>query len=280
LNSKTFETLWTRRDLHCRHSVGPGSSPVLYKNMLILTYDGTDQQFMIALNAKTGETVWKKPRAIMTELASADRLPEPERRKSFATPVIVETKRGPEMICHAAAAVCAYNPATGDELWRVKIGTGYSIGARPIVEGDTVIINTGYDRAEVWAVKMGGKGDVTSSNVVWKCARNMPFKPSSLLVDGLLYSMSDSGIVTCLDAATGEDVWKERLGGSYSASPLYAEGRIYLFDEHGKTTVLKPGRKLEVIAESTLESGFMASPAVSGKSLFLRTKKALYRIDP
>jgi outer membrane protein assembly factor BamB len=279
LNTKTFEKVWERKDLHCRHSVGPGSSPILFKNLLILTFDGIDQQFMIALDAKTGQTVWKKPRSIMAEFEAAGKMPEPERRKAFSTPVIVETPRGPEMICNAAAAVCAYNPATGDELWRVKIGQGYSNGSRPIVDGDLAFINTGYDRSEVWAVEMGGKGDVTTSNVRWKCARNMPYKTSPLVVEGLFYSMNDSGILTCLDAKTGEEVWKERIGGSFSASPLYADGRIYLFDEAGKCTVIKPGRKLDILAENTLPTGCMASPAVDGKSLIVRTKTHLYRLE-
>lgn len=280
IDSKSLETVWTRRDLHCKHSVGPGSSPVLFKDLLILTFDGIDQQFMVALDKRTGQTVWRKERSILKELAAADKLPEPERRKSFCTPLLVEGRGGPVLVCPAAAAVCAYDPRTGEEIWRVRIGPGYSIGSRPIVGGDMVYVNTGYDRSEVWAIKLGGRGDVTDSLVAWKYNRNMPFKPSPILVDGFFYAVNDSGVITCLDALTGAEVWKERIGGSFSSSPLYSDGRIYLSDEGGKTTVIKPGRKLEIIAESSLDSGFMASPAVSGKSLFLRTKKALYRIDP
>jgi outer membrane protein assembly factor BamB len=281
VDTKSFETVWQRRDIRCSHSVGPGSSPILFGDLLILTMDGIDVQYLIALDKKTGETRWKTVRSVVAEESGpTGSMSAPERRKAFATPLLVQGDRGALLISNGAGAVYGYDPASGKELWRIRYPGGYSNSSRPVVSGETAFINTGFDKSELWAVRLGGKGDVTSSNVLWKCARNMAYKPSPLLVDGLVYVASDSGILTCLDASNGAEVWKERIGGAYSASPLYAEGRIYLFDEAGKTIVLKPGRKLEILAESRLDAGFMASPAVSGKSLILRTKTALYRIDP
>jgi outer membrane protein assembly factor BamB len=143
-----------------------------------------------------------------------------------------------------------------------------------------VYLTTGYAGSPMWAMTLEGAGDVTESGVVWRYAKNIPRKPSPLLINDLLFLLDDSGVMTCLEAKTGEEIWKERIGGTYSASPLYADGRIYCFSEQGKTYVLKPGRTLEVLSESQLDAGFMSSPAVTGKSLILRTKTHLYRIDP
>jgi outer membrane protein assembly factor BamB len=138
---------------------------------------------------------------------------------------------------------------------------------------------TGIGQPELWAVRVDGQGDVTNTHVAWKVGQDAPKTPSPVLVEDLLYMVSDEGVVTCLEAATGKQVWRERIGGNYAASPIYADGRLYFFSQQGKATVLKAGRTCEVLATNTLESGFMASPAVSEKALFLRTKTHLYRIE-
>jgi hypothetical protein len=174
--------------------------------------------------------------------------------------------------------VYAYDPATGREVWRLRHG-GYSGASRTVFGDGIAYVGTGYDRAELIAVKMQGSGDITQTNVVWRCSEGMPYKPSPVLVDGLLYVINDAGGLTCLDAATGAVVWRERLGGNYSASPVAADGRIYLFNERGKGIVLKPGRAFTLLAENELEDGCMASPAVVGHAIYVRTKSALYRIE-
>lgn len=280
LDTRTFKTLWTRRDLKCRHYRGPSSSPILFGDLLILTFDGADLQYLVGLNKKTGKTVWKTDRtANWNDLDQNGKvIAEGDLRKAHSTPLITTINGQPEMVSAGAKAAYGYDPRTGKEKWKVDY-RGFSASFRPVIGFGMAFIPTGYSGSEIWAVKLGGSGNVTQSQVAWKYGRNVPSKPSPLLVGDLLYLVNDGGIVTCLDAKTGEEVWKERVGGHFSASPVAADGRIYCFSEEGKTTVLKPGRKFEVIAESALKDGFMSSPAVAGKAFFLRTKTHLYRIE-
>ena len=279
LDTKTFTVKWTRSDLVVRHSVGPGSSPVLFENLLILTMDGTDSQFTTALEKQTGADVWTTKRRFDRQPSSSDfENGHNERRKSFNTPIFVNVNGHVEMISPGAQAVFGYDPRTGKELWRAG-HNGYSNSFRTLVADGVAYVDSGYDKADLFAVKLGGTGDVSSTHVLWKTNRNIPFKPSGILLDGLIYIVNDGGILSCLDAKTGEPVWQERIGGHYSASPIAAEGRLYFFSEEGQITVIKPGRKLEILAQNQLNDGFMASPAISGKALFLRTKTHLYRVE-
>ena len=280
LDTRTFQTLWERRNLPCRHYRGPSSSPILFGNLLILTLDGADYQYVTALDKKTGKTVWKTDRtANWGDFDPNGKvIAEGDFRKAHSTPLITLVNGQPEMVSMGAKAGYAYDPKTGKELWKVDY-RGFSASFRPVEGEGLVFVPTGYSRSDLWAVRLGGRGNVTSSHIVWKYSKNVPSKPSPLLLNDLLYLVDDAGVVTCLEAKTGNEVWKERMGGHFSASPLTAEGRIYCFSEEGKTTVLKPGRKFEVIAESQLKDGFMASAAVAGKAFFLRTKTHLYRIE-
>ena len=175
-------------------------------------------------------------------------------------------------------AVMAYNPANGRERWQVRY-SGWSNSSRPIAGGGLTFINTGFQKPELWAVRVDGRGIVTDSHVAWKFQGRVPAISSPLLIDGLIYFVADNQYATCLDATTGEIVWEERIGGRYWASPVYALGRIYFFDEQGKTTVIEAGRTFKVLTVNELDDGFMASPAVIGRSLIVRTKKNLYRIE-
>jgi outer membrane protein assembly factor BamB len=280
LDTKTFKTLWERRDLPCRHYRGPSSSPILFENLLILTFDGADYQYTAALNKKTGKTAWKTDRtANWNDLdASGKPTAEGDLRKAHSTPIITTVNGQPHMVSIGAKAGYGYDPQSGKELWKVDY-SGFSSSMRPVVGFGMAFITTAFGRADLWALRLGGTGNITNSNVVWKYSRMVPSKPSPLLVGDLLYLANDSGVVTCLEAKTGNQVWQERVGGQFSASPIYADGRIYLFSEQGKATILKPGRTLSVIGENELSTGMMASPAVSGKSLILRTKTHLYRIQ-
>jgi outer membrane protein assembly factor BamB len=143
-----------------------------------------------------------------------------------------------------------------------------------------LILPTGFNHSEVWGIRLGGaSGDVTATHVAWKVKLPSLSQPSPLLIDGRVYIVNDSGILTCLDVATGAVVFKERIGADFAASPIFVNGRIYFFDCRGKATIIEPGPALKIIGTNQLDDGFMASPAVVGKSLIVRSKKNLYRID-
>jgi outer membrane protein assembly factor BamB len=270
----TGKIVWARRDFPVDHQKGPGSSPVLFENLLIFQCDGNDVQYLVALEKTTGDIVWRTDRSV--DLSARD----PDYRKSFSTPLLLEHDGQPQLVSTAAGAVFAYDPRTGRELWRVRYG-GHTNVARPVTDGRIVVINTGYARPQLWAVRLGGSGDITDSHVVWRATRSVPTKPSPLLIEGRLYLVTDlGGILSCLDAATGAELASRRLGGNFAASPLYADGRLYLCNEEGRTIVVAPDDELSVLADNRLDDGFLASPAVAGRSLLLRGKRYLYRIDP
>ncbi|MBC8468218.1 MAG: PQQ-binding-like beta-propeller repeat protein [Planctomycetes bacterium] len=280
LNTKTFEVLWKRSDLPCRHLRGPGSSLVLFEDLLILTMDGVDVQYLIALDKTTGQTVWKTDRTAEWDDLDADGKPKDEGdlRKAYSTPLLIDVDGNKQMLSVGAKAVYGYDPADGREIWKVHT-PAYSGASRPVYGHGTAYIISGFGTTELLAVRVDGSGDVTDTNIVWKTEKSMPRTPSPLLIDDLLFTINDSGITMCLEALTGRQVWEQRIRGNYAASLLYADGRIYCFDWDGKTTVFRAARHYELLATNKLDSGFMASAAVSGKSLFLRTKTHLYRIE-
>ncbi|HVY68344.1 MAG TPA: PQQ-binding-like beta-propeller repeat protein [Verrucomicrobiae bacterium] len=293
LDTKTGKVLWERRDFVCNHYRGAGSSPIIYQNLLLMTFDGSDHQFVAALDKQTGKTVWQVNRSLDYKDLGPDGKPESEGdwRKAFATPHVAVMDGVPTMLSSGAKAHYGYDPLTGKELWRVEERTCHSAGTRPVVGFGMVFIPTGWSNGQLLALKPGHNGEVIDANdpktesptkqlqLVWKSKRSVPRKPSLLLVNDLLFANDDGGIMTCYEAKTGTEVWRERIGGNYSAAPVYAEGRVYCFSEEGKTVVLEAGRQFKVLAENTLPDGFMASPAVVGKALYLRTKTALYRVE-
>jgi len=273
LDSRTAEVLWTRRDLECDHYRGAGSSPILFENLLIMHFDGFDVQYVVALDKRTGETVWRTPRR---DIFGTD---DGDQKKAFATPVVIDVNGRQQLISPAAKATFAYDPRTGEELWYVRYEQ-HSAAARPLFANGLLYLSTGFSRGEVMAVRPDGHGDVSDTHIVWREMQAMPNKPSPLLVGDLLYTISDKGGgVTCLDALTGQQVWQERVGGNYSASPIFADGRIYFFSDDGRTSVIAPGREFKLLAENTLGDGFMASPAVVGNSLILRSRSHLYCVE-
>jgi outer membrane protein assembly factor BamB len=280
LDTASFKVLWKRDDLPCRHFRGPGSSPVLFNNLLILTMDGIDFQYLVALDKQTGQTVWKTERTANWNDLEADGKPRGggDFRKAYSTPLLVDFQGQKQMLTVGSKAAYSYDPATGRELWKVN-HAGYSTAARPVFDGTNAFIATGNGRGEMIAVRVDGQGDVTDTHIVWRNGRGFPRMPSPVLAAGLLFMVSDSGIVSCLEAATGQELWQERLGGDYAASLLHAAGRVYCFGQDGRATVLKAGRTFEVLARNKLADGFMASPAVAGKALILRTRTQLYRIE-
>ena len=170
-------------------------------------------------------------------------------------------------------------PDTGEELWKVR-HRGWSVAPRPVYGHGLVFAIVDRDHPELSAIRPDGSGDVTDSHVVWKATRTMPPRSSPLLVDDLLFLVNRQGVACCLEAETGEMVWRERLKGNFSASPIYADDRIYFFNEKAVCTVIKPSRQFEVLAVNRLaEEQLLASPAVGGQSLFIRTEKQLYRVE-
>jgi outer membrane protein assembly factor BamB len=274
LDTATGKTLWERRDLHCDHGVGPGSSPVLDGGRLYLLFDGMDVQFVVALDAATGKTVWKTPRNVKFPNDNGDV------HKAFSTPLLIDTPTGRQLIAAGAEFAMAYDPLSGRELWRVQYPGGYSTASRPVMVGGLVLVNSGFERPRVLAVRPDGRGDVTATHVAWSLDRGVANKPSPAVVDGQVYFLHDSGTLACRDGKTGQAVWQDRLDGNFSASPIAGAGRIYFFDDRGQTTVIAPGSsEMKVLATNKLDAGCMASPAVSGNALFMRTKTHLYRIE-
>lgn len=271
LNTDTGKLLWKNNDLKIDHEVGPGSSPAVFGKLLLVTCDGIDARFVAALNKQTGELVWKKDRpGLLNDQTSIN--------KAFSTPLVIEARGRTQAVSPSAQQVVAYDPLTGSEQWRVKY-PGFSNVPRPVFGNGLVFVCTGYMKPELWAIRPDGQGDVTETHVAWKVKKQVPTKPSPLLIGNRLFMVSDGGTGTCLDAATGKEIWAERLSGTYSASPVYAEGRMYIFGENGKTLVIRPGDKFELLATNELNGKFMASPAIAGKAFFVRTTTHLYRIE-
>lgn len=280
LDTTTGKVIWKRDDLRCRHYRGPSSSLVLFENLLILTFDGVDLQYHVALDKRTGKTVWQTNRSVAwnDEHETSAMVRDGDWRKAHSTPLIVTAAGKLQMLSAGAKAAYGYDPRTGKELWRVQY-TDWSTAPRPLFEKGVAYIVTGLRKKELLAIRTDGQGDVTDTHVAWRLGSRVGKYASPLLVEGLIYTAADESFITCLEAATGQVVWTERIGGKYAASPVYADGRLYFFDQAGTTTVLKPGRTFQVLATNTLANGFMASPAVSGKAFFLRTRTDLYRIE-
>jgi outer membrane protein assembly factor BamB len=271
LDSESGKIIWQRTDIHCEHGVGPGSSPLLYKDLLILTMDGMDAQYLEALNKYTGKTVWKKLR-----MASFGDL-TPDYFKSFSTPVISRVENRDQLISFGANVLMALDPLTGELIWKVRY-SGYSASAMPVIGNGMVFINTGFGESWLMAIRLGGSGDMTDKSIVWSSKKNMTARSSPLYIDGLLYMVNTAGQAKCLDAMTGEEIWTQRVGLETSASPVYAGGNIYTCDQEGLTTIFAPGRKFNKVAENSLPDGCMASMALVEGGIYIRTKSKLYKV--
>jgi outer membrane protein assembly factor BamB len=284
LDTETARVIWQRRDLPCNHWRGAGSSPTLWGNLLILHFDGADYQYVAALDKRDGHTVWKTDRSVDFQDLTPEGKPirDGDFRKAFSSPLIVTHEGVPLLISVGSKATYCYEPATGAEIWRVEETRHHSGTVRPVVGHGMVFTATGLAKGELWAVKLGGQGVVTDTHVVWKVTTSVPNRPSPLLVGDLLFMVhQDTGVVSCLEAKTGELIWRERLPGPghHSTSPIHADGRIYFFNENGHCPVIAAGRDFNVLAENKLDAGFMASPAVAGKALFVRSRTHLYRLE-
>ena len=273
LDAKTAAIAWTNTEHKIEHQNGPGSSPASSGDLLVINFDGMDKQYVAALAKQTGKTVWST-----TRTGTMDN--RPDLKKAYCTPVVWQDATGTQVISPGANWVYGYDAKTGRELWKASYGMlGFSTVPRPIIGHGMVFVATSFMKSRLVAVKLGGSGDVTESHIAWKSDKQVPQKPSLLLVGDELYFISDGGVTTCLDAKTGTELWQQRMPGQYSASPLFVDGRIYFFSQEGKATVIAPGKEYKELAVNQLEGSFMASPAIAGKAMFLRTETHLYRIE-
>lgn len=265
------DLIW-KTSLPLEHSVGPGSSPVVVAGKLVIPCDGADQQYVIALDAETGEEVWKTPRPPMTgELGDL--------HKAFCTPLVITVDGREQVVIIGAQWVVSYDPQDGKEIWKVRHGDGFSNVPRPVFGHGKIFMSTGYTRPEMWAIRVDGRGDVTKSHVAWKVTKQIPTMPSPLLVGDLLFFVNDQGIASCLDAATGEPRWQKRIQGNYIASPWSAGDNVYFANREGNTTVVRAAAEFELVSENLLEGQIFASPAIVDDALVLRTDTHLYRIE-
>lgn len=273
LEADTGKILW-KQQIPLDHQVGPGSSPIIYRDLLILVRDGRDAQFVTALDKNTGQTVWKTNRPpIDTKSGNT--------KKAFATPTIVKAAGKIQMIVQGAHWVVSYDPVSGKEIWRVKHGQGFSMSSTPLFNHDVVYIGTGCMTPELLAIRTDGEGDVTNTNVIWRIKGQIPVMSSPILVDDLIYCVADNGTASCIDSQTGNICWRKQITGTYMVSPVYADGRLYFFNQKGKSTILKTGREFEILAENRLEieGDLVATPAFVDHAIFLRTDTRLYRIE-
>lgn len=273
VDTATGKKLWERRDFVSDDFRGPGSSPILHDNLLIVNFDGFDYQFIVALDKETGRTAWKKDRNIDYGTDNGDN------KKAYCTPIVIEVAGRKELVSPAAAATIVYDPSTGEEIWRIRHG-GMNAAARPLFAHGLVYLAAGDGGMQFVGVKADGQGDVTESGVAWKSSQSIPRRGSPLIIGDLLFMVTDDGIATCRDAKTGDSHWKERLRGKFWGSPIFADGRIYIPSQEGVTHVIAPEKEFKLLAENKLDGdGGNSTPAVAGKAIFLRTATHLYRIE-
>ncbi|MFM7929742.1 MAG: PQQ-binding-like beta-propeller repeat protein, partial [Pirellula sp.] len=221
------------------------------------------------LDKNTGQTVWKQDRSIDYGTNDGDW------KKAYSTPHVIEVNGKHQLISPAAKAVIAYDPATGQELWRVRYDE-HSSAIRPLFDGKHLYISSGFSKAKLLSISPNGDGDVTTSHVLWQATRSIGCKPSPVFLNGNICSLEDRGVLTAMNPVDGEIVWQKRLGGDFSSSPVVAKNRIYCFDEQGKGHVVDA--QGQVLAENTLDAGCLSSPAIVGNDLIVRTRTSLYCI--
>jgi len=261
--NQSGEIVWKTRVEYDNGQHGSGGSPVIYDDLLIVSCDGQESQFVVAMDKATGKVRWKKFR---------------EGYQAYTTPLVVRLPAGDQVISPGAYRAIAYEPRTGKEIWQVRYGDGFSNVPRPVYGAGLVFICTGFQQPSLLAVRLDGRGDVTKSHIAWTLKRGVSLTPSPLLVGDELYMVSDNGIASCIDARSGAPNWQVRLGGNYSASPIYADGRIYFLSEEGESVVIAPGKEFKALAKNQLDGPTLASMAVSNGSIFVRSQTHLYRL--
>lgn len=271
LDTATGKLLWSRTDLPCDHFRGPGASPILHGDLLIVAFDGFDLQYVVALDKHTGKTVWKTDRDIDYGTTDGDA------KKAYPTGTVIRWQGLEQVVLPSAGATIAYDPATGRELWRVRSG-GMNASARPLFAQGLVFANTASGGMQMVAIRPDGTGDVSGTHLAWKSAQGAASRSSQLLLDDGIFIVANAGTASVLDVQTGMAVWQKRLEGEFSASPIRGPGRIYAANQDGKTFVIDAAAPHEILATNVLDDGCMASPAVYEGAIYLRTKTHLYKL--
>ena len=269
IDARDGKVLWKQTGLPYKPVHGNGGSPLLFENQLFFSCDGAEAPFVAALDKYTGRVVWKIPRNV-----------EVSRPFSFSTPLPIEVDGKPQIIIPGSGAVVAYNPKEGNEIWRFRYGEGYSVVPRPVYYNGMVYVCSGFNQANLFAIRVDGRGDVTDTHLAWSEQKTIPKESSPIIVDDQLYLNDDKGVLTCFDAATGAVHYRERLDGKggYSASPVFASGHLFFHSGDGTTTVIKPGKNFEKVAENKLNAFGLSSLAVIGDGFIVRTEAHLWRI--
>ena len=261
--------VWKQNEVRYAPVHGNASSPVLFNDALIFNADGASDPFVMAIDAGTGAVRWKTSRKSTAQ-----------KTFSFSTPLAIDVNGVPQVISSGSAMVGSYDPRDGREIWRVTYPEGYSVVPRPSFAHGLVFISSAFDAPVVYAIRpQDAAGDVTATNLAWTIKKGAPNTPSMVVLGDEIYFVSDAGIATCADAKTGAVHWTERLGGDFSASPTAAEGRIYFFNEAGIASVVKAGKKFELLAKNELGERTFASPAVADGALFIRSEAHLWKIS-
>ncbi len=286
LDPATAEVVWQRRDINVRHFRGPGSSPLIHKDMIILTFDGINEQFVTALDKKTGKTLWKTNRS--TDYGDLDKEGKPTRdgdmRKAYHTPTVFTIAGKEQLVSVGSRAAFAYDPATGKELWTIRHG-GFNAAPRVLKLDDMLFINTGSERSHMLGVRCDDKmtGDITASHVVWDRDKRNCSEASPVIVKGTLYQITRGGVISAVDAKSGKDLWEDRFPGQHLPAGIAAGDRLYYSNDRGQTSVIKAGDKFEVLATNQLsgeaDAGITGGISVADGALFIRTKTFLYKVE-
>lgn len=259
--------IWRNARLRFDPVPGSGGSPILAGDRLIYVADCATAPFVVALDKHTGKTLWRVPRPL-----------PPKMKFSFGTPLLIMVGGREQIVIPGSGAVSALDPQDGRELWRVRYARDSSVGPRPVFAHGLVFVAAGFLRTELLAIRPDGQGDVTDTHVAWRITKGAPLTPALVAAGEELYGVNDAGLATCWEPKTGTAIWQEKLAGAYSAAPVAADGRIFFLNEEGVTTVLKAGREFAILATNPLGASALASSAVAGGSLFVRTTEHLHRI--
>ena len=239
---------------------GHASSPVLYMDLVILLCDHTPASYLLALDKRTGRERWKVDRG--------------SGMRSYSTPLVVRAAQGDELIVNSNRRIDSYRPSTGEWLWSAGEENRVPV-PKPVYQDEVIYTSRGYRSGPYMAIRTGGRGDVSETHVEWRVAKGAPYVSSLLYYQGLVYMAGEQGIVSCIDASNGDTVWKKRMGGVFSASPVAADGKIYLLNEEGEAIVLRAGRDPNILERNELNERCLASPAISDGQIFIRSDQHL-----
>ncbi len=280
INTENFEIVWKREDLNCKHMQGPASSPILHNDKLIVHLEGTEDPYVIALDKKTGTTIWNsiRPKEIYDKL-------EPVYRKSYQTPIVIQAG-GCELLISNSSFMCfAHDVNTGEVIWTMEYGYDSTV-SQPLYWNGLVFVNSGWifeDNkpffSRQYAIDPTGKGDVTKTHIKWMYEDEVPQIPTPVIVDGKMYMVHDRGMASCIDAVTAKLIWKHELKGNFNSSPVLAAGNIYFFNVKGECTIVKPGSAFEMVAQNFIGETVKVVPVFVDNSMLLRTDKNLYLIQ-